>query len=376
MPVQIENQFKLKFSVTDMIGDFDDFISGDELSEFRLIENTGNILPAWELSFVTTNNKVISACQENHTISVSMGHDDYDYTTDLKISAYRIEPVSSSQLKISLTGLLDAYNYITAHAMYDQKASGVEVILAVAGEYFSVNANTGSSQDMQVWNRGSRTGKQFVDELLMHSWAGSTSWFAAAINHKGEFIIKDMSQNISSGEVFTFDVTGLAGGPQFTTPPILVGKPGMLNMIGGYQREFWIYDRLEGGLGELSSIGDATSLMATGSVLNRANLSSKIFSGHMSLNENVHEKYWDAMKQFYMYNASYSTNKMIVTFGENIAINPLDMVLATVEDKDNQTSSNYQTGYWVTGDVIRSIKNRAFSTTVHLYREALNSNQG
>lgn len=226
-----------------------------------------------------------------------------------------------------------------------------------------------------VWNQGNRTSKQFADEIILHSDAPS-SWYCSTITHKSEFIFRDMKEQIAAGEKYTIDEKGIVDGPMCIGKQILTSKSGYVNMLGGYNSKYMGYDRQTGERSN-NSVSTDDKYLSSGSDLCRSPDVQEACKHTLSLNKNIHSKWWSAMHSNMQHLLLYSTNKLILTFQEHVDITPLDIVLFTMADTpDVKQITKFKAGYWIVGEVVYIVANRKFNTAIHLYREALNDNKG
>ena len=78
--IGVEGQYIFRFS----IGEFEDFISNDDLVYFNLIEEAGNVLPTFELTFTSANEKLLSTLNEGNILQVSFGRE-LDHLIDVEL---------------------------------------------------------------------------------------------------------------------------------------------------------------------------------------------------------------------------------------------------------------------------------------------------
>ena len=66
MPIKIDGQFEFQFS----IGSHSDFVTNENISLFKIVEEVGNILPTFELAFYSGKEDLCNSVNEGTKIKV------------------------------------------------------------------------------------------------------------------------------------------------------------------------------------------------------------------------------------------------------------------------------------------------------------------
>jgi hypothetical protein len=376
--IGVEGQYIFVFS----IGGKEDFLEEEDLEEFTLIEEAGNVLPAWQLFFESKDKDLINVLNEGNDLQVDYGGDlkDETLTTKLAISSKRITRTGDQKYYICLKGVYSALPYITMpHTIISEKKPGFDILKATAGKYFSVETEDPPSSDKQYWVQPNITDKKFCDHLSRHMYNAS-SWYATGITSDGKFLIRDMKANIGKKEVFTFLPEGSAGSKTelaYLGDYELHSSAGFINAWHGYEREKPTYtiedDKLE------PLIEKVEPLLAQGTKFARLAKVEKRAALQGMQNENVHENYWKAALRNTMGLALFSSEmiELTITIPRFVKIKILDIVMFFDDELDKKdTSASYHSGLYATGLVSRTLAKKKFTTTIQIFRESHNTMKG
>lgn len=377
-----EGQFVCSISID---GIDEEFMGHDDLDLLKIVEEAGNVLPTFALSFETYLEDVMSKMNDGAIIKVSMGLDiEHMEDYELSVSKFTSEVVGNSVIKISCIGFASKINYITDQPMQitDSK-SGIEAAIEAASNNFNVDSNITKSKDKMKWIQYSITDKKFVGDCLLHSYIPD-SFVASAITASGKYIIRDVKKYIKSlsGSYdwkFTKDSDGkdntivIEGGLNITS------KSGFINNWTGYNKIMNGIDITAKDTSEITS-SDAQVLLSLASEIDKAKTIKDRFAGTRIISDNVHEKYFDSYESNLKGLAALSRLGIPVSFSNEFrSIEPLQIAMYSQPSTNNEDeASEYVTGLYIISNVTKTIQANMFNITCILNREALNvvSNEG
>lgn len=398
MAIEVAGQFFFRFK----LGDLEDFIHEDDLIEFTFIEQVGNVLPTFQLTFKTHSDSVLQLLNEANDLQVAFGQTVEElFEASLVTTRFESKKIGRNQRLVSAIGLLSAMDYLANKKIYiSPKKSGIEVIkdvitgqrenLRVGGRVgqsdnttvlIYPDTNLQESSDLQNWIQPNRSDKQYVSDVWMHT-SIPNSFVACGISSDAQFIIKDIGSLAGAKNAFDWKFT--------TTPedsndivydpdtPELVAQTGFINQWLGYGREY-LELSMEAGTSKLISDEARPILALTDQVARRAGQERRFHSTKMR-NENVHPEYWSAYLRNLIGLATMGSIVQTVAYSNTFKpTRILDLVMFKDEDISNPNineSASYHTGLYVISKVSRTLMNKQLATTVDICRESLNEVMG
>ncbi|NRA76877.1 MAG: hypothetical protein HRU18_01605 [Pseudoalteromonas sp.] len=357
----------------------EEFMEHDGLEMLKIVEEAGNVLPTFALSFKTYLEDVVAKLNDGTIIKVSMGPDlenleDYE----LSVSKFTSQVLGNSHIEIACIGFASKINYITDQPMQitDEK-SGIEVAIETAGKHFKVDSNIEKSKDKMNWIQYSITDKKFMNDLLLHCNVPN-SFVASAITANGDFILRDVAKAVKSlGGLYDWKFTK---DPDDNPKAISIegnleisSKSGFLNNWTGYKKIMNGIDVIAKDTTDIST-EDANVLLALASELDKAKSISDRFSGTRMMSDNVHNKYWECYDRNLKGLASLSRLGIPVSFSNEFkSVKPLQIAMYSQPSTGNEDeASEYVTGLYIISNVTKTIQANMFNITCILNRDALN----
>jgi hypothetical protein len=375
--IGVDGQYLFRFK----LGERDDFIREEDLILFKLVEEAGNVLPTFVLSFTTYEDDIIQYIHEGSDLEVSFGKD-RSGMVDIKLIITRVEPIRSGDQKrmIAVTGMMSAMSYLAAdRTLITDSVSGIEAMKLVASKYFDTSStfNIEKSSGKMRWIQPNIPDRAFVNHCWMHSDV-TDSFCAVGISSDGKFICKDIKKDLKTKFKwrFTSDIRedyDINYDGDFTIDL----NSGMMNNWVGYPREKVVYN-LEEGTSEavMESTSPITAL--TKEIARRADIEKRYAMAGM-INENVHENFWRAYLRNLSHLAMFSQVNVVLSFGNRfLPIRVLDQVMFKEDSvsRPKQESSEFLSGVYYVSKVARIVQNRQFATTVQICRESFNQLKG
>lgn len=369
MTIGVKGQYKFKFS----LGGQSDFFDPQGLEYFTMIEECGNILPSWEISFATENEDILKYVNEGNDLEVSYGNDDNMIDTKLLICKKDINKLGSRMYQIQCKGIYSCIEYITVpHIFISDKTKASEVIKKKAEKYFSID-KVDDDDNEQNWIQHSMTDKGFVNHLALHAYKEG-SFFGTGITSDGKFRFVDINKLASGDYKWKF---GGDGGIKITGDTQFISNAGFLNSWMGYGREQLVQTLEKGGPSTKTS-ENVEAKLTLSSKLERTSDVSKRYAVLGLHNDNCHDKYHNAKLKNIQGLTSYSAEQVELCFMgdfKDIKIFDVAMLKDPSQEKSEASGESYS-GLYIVGLVSRSLSKKQFNTVVHLFREGTNSSSG
>jgi len=372
MAIGVDGQYLLRFNV----GSEEDFIDEDDLTEFSLIEEVGNILPSFQMVFATRKDNIVGMLSENNQFKVSFGRDRNSLVdTPLSITTQESSGMGTDKKTLYMSGLYSALPYmINSKLSISEEKSAIEVISDVVGTRFITDFNASNSLDSQRWIQPNVSDRKFVNEMWLHADLNN-SFPAVGISSDGKFILKDIKKRLSSPYDWRFtknpdpnSAKDLVFDDDYTTKV----SSGFINSIVGYGREKLAYVIEE----ELSQsiLKKVDPIVAITRKIARSEEVEARFAQTAFINDNVHENYWDAFLHNVVHLIGMGAVKLTFSFqGVYIPIRILDLVMfRDTSSTDQKETASHHSGLYFVSKVARTISNRQFITVVEVCRESMN----
>lgn len=373
MSIGIEGSFLFQFT----LGKNKDFIQERDLVEFTLIEEAGNSLPTFRLSFNTNDESILPLLNEANLLQVSFGKDNTELeTAGLSVTGLNTANIGESLKLITVTGIYDAMKFITTNKInITTSTSGIEAMIAAAKPYFKVDSNVVKSSDRQKWVQYNISDRAFINNTWLHSDIPN-SFIGIGITSSGRFIIKDIKKDLR--EDYKWRLTSSIKDEKrdivVDSDPAVDIKTGLINSWTGYGREMNVYD-LDTAV-DTPTLEKATPILALTSKLAKRSDIDKRFASVGIQNENTHPNYWKAYLRNLTHLSSFHNVSVFVSFHNLFkSIKVLDLVMYRTEKTGSgfQSSSEYLSGLYYVTKVARTVSNKQLVTTLKLSRESLNS---
>lgn len=375
--VGVDGQFLFKFRIQDR----EDFINTEDLLYFKLCEAAGNVLPTFEIAFVTLDEKLLGLFHESNDIQVSFGQD-RDSLTDIKLVPMRMTPTRAGVNKhmIVANGFYSALGYINNDNVFiSNKLSGVEAIKQIAAKHFNVSGtfNLAKGFDSQNWIQSAMPDRLFVNQMWMHSNLPN-SFPAIGISSDGKFILKDIKLALKQDFKWRFTPNvQTARDIHYDGDYATDYNTGFINNWVGYTREKTIYN-LEAGSESILSNTTKPIMSLTKEIAKRAEIEKRYAQAGI-ISDNVHAEYWSSYLRNLSSLAVLASVKNTLSFtGVYKPVRVLDLVMLKEDSVASNTgeSSEYNSGLHFITKVARSVQNSKLTTVVECSRESVNALKG
>lgn len=359
------------FDITFKLAEFS--IAEEDLLNFTLVEEAGNILPTFKISFTISSEKIFRVLNEGNDIEISFGRKEDDLI-NAKLIPISVKSHNSGYNKkvVEVVGIYSAASYLNSSKLFiSSKKSAISVLKDLVSTHFTPKFSISTSKDSQYWIQPNISDRKFANNLLLHSNLG-TSFPLFGISSNGEFICKDAKTEV--GKPFKWRFTNTSSDPRdimYDGDYVLESDIGLVNTLTGYSRQKLLFN-LEEGTEEYTLGEDGTILADSNTTIKNSEVEKKFAAAGM-INENVHPNYWSSYMNNISKLSSFSKNSITLSFtGKMFPVKILDLVFFKDKDVETDRTSEYYSGLYFITRVSRSIVNRVLTTVVKLSRESIN----
>lgn len=216
-------------------------ITPDRLKEFYIIEEIGNTLPYFNISFESSD-KWRKYWNENSSLKISMSMGDNStkiVDTKMAILKKDCKDIGNGFFLYSAEGLYvgDKSALVMCQTPFIRQVGpciGTDCIEKCAEQFFKKVSNEASSTGRMPWFQTNETYKDFMDRVIKHSYI-EDSFVTVGITMNGEYRIIDTVKKCQGQEQWTI---GKKGAGSNNLPlivfPVLKSNSGIQNALGGY----------------------------------------------------------------------------------------------------------------------------------------------
>lgn len=370
--INYKNQMRMSFS----IGPYEDFIAEEDMSQLKLVEGAGNIMPLLEMKFKTKIPPLLAYLNETNTLKVQMGVKEIKYDLEYKIKNKHVDMKSDGNYDITIRAMLNNNNYLISpkrrtfgNATSDGKdISGLEVILTVANENFgTIETNITKSDDYMLRIQPGISNKQFIDQIWETLYTPDT-FVLTGITSAGKFKVMDVKALAAKDPKWKFTYKASAAADITPEQEIIEDNSGVNNYLFGYIRQREFYDE-DNGESFVSTTGNTTYLSMS-EHFGRDDI--WMLNTQMARNDNMYNEYWEARDTNLSNFALFSSVNNQFSFGPDWKdIEVLDLVYIETFDPSYNPEEAYS-GLALVSGVSRIYANKKITTYVSLNREGFN----
>jgi len=364
--IGVEGQYVVRF---DLEGT-QDFVRAEDIIDFTIIEEAGNVLPSFEFVLSVSDLDILYKLHEGNTLEVVMGAKQTDMSNISLVPLSRsIQKQGEGKYLVRLAGLCNSMKYIlNCQTRAFSNQSGVAAITSIANTYFDIDSNA-TSRDTQTWIQPNCPDKKFVNNIWMHCNMGD-SFLALGITSDGKFVIKDMLSLLASEPAWRLvDAPGGKANEIFYDPDFFVeGESGFLNKWAGYERIKSVYTLESGANASISPSID--TMLIEGTLERLADVGTRAAENGL-LSDNVHSNYWSSYLRNLSYLAVFSSFKLYTSY-QNVyhGMKILDLVYFADTMPVTHAALLSHSGHYIVTKISRSLTDQRFVTTCQLSRES------
>lgn len=228
--VGVEGQYVLQISLSSSTP-----VKIIEFDHFSLVEETSNLLPFFEISFIA-GGALEEEWNEKTSIPIVISQSTTapeKIKSELQIIHPQVQDLGQGAKRYSANGVLYAPAFTqTPFLKSTSSCNGTDVLEKVATKYFKVDKRA-TSQEQQAWFQTNTTDKKFLDYVMSRCYI-QDAFVYCGITSSGEYIICDPVAESKKSEKYTLamepgpGIVPILGVPQFDS------KSGFMNSIGGY----------------------------------------------------------------------------------------------------------------------------------------------
>lgn len=374
MQLYLKEQYFLNI----VIGGQSDFLTQeDDFIHLVLLEEAGNTLPTFNLSFKVYKEKedIFKYLNEGNIVSIQLGKDpNTTVSSEYVITKCTFSRSGEQMWTVQIYGIQNAMSYLAESKIWaSDRISGVECILEKAEEHFKVESNIKSSSDKQYWVQPNVTDKKFISDVWMHSYRPD-SFIGIGISTGGKFILKDML--VGTGAKWKFGHKPPSEWIKYHSDYIVDIRSGLMNYWAGFNRVRPVWDADEDAEVDISE--SFKPALAQTRYFNRRDDVGDRSLEFRQINDNVDPNYWNAHKRNMTSLALFSSVELGVEYAD--CFRPM-RVLDRVFFLDSRAGSNtseivYHTGYYFISHITRRVDYKNCNTLVVLNRESLSEIKG
>lgn len=379
--IGIEGQYRASFS----IGDIKDFLKEEQLLCFKIIEDTSNVLPIFQLDICIWDEKILKYVNEGKELVISLGKTIHQMT-ESRFKITKSIPIRNGEHKIDLhmVGIFAEMPYLTdKKILITDKITSIDALKQILGQHpkFTFSTNISSTQDKMNWIQPNITNRQFVTHIWTHTYIPD-SFPAIGTTINGEFRYRDIKKLAKEQPKFIFKVCKKEDKKDneiiYETPYEYKTNSTLNNMLYSFGREKLVANLESGDFTLLKQDAVTPTLaMSNDSMVNKEIPPRYDEHSNQSI-DNVHPNFWKAKIQNLVNLFTFSTVKLTVNYHMDYQkIHVLDLVYFKEEELKSQrrSASETITGLYIVTKVSRVIENRTFRTYVEMCRETPNSIQ-
>jgi hypothetical protein len=370
----IEGQYVFDCSIDELRN----FIEFDNQFLFVINEYAGNVMPDFEMAFVSKSDNLMPLLHEGTVLKTKIGRN-YDSIQDLSlyVTSWDSAKHSDGFRLYKLSGFATKLSYPCNYKMGTYKSkSAIASVLEVAKKNFKqIVSNVASSKDSQNWYQPYISDREFIQKTLYRADLGD-SFPMSAITMDNKFILKDVKKDLSdSGYDWKFvrhqqpknekDVS-------YNGDAVVTSNSGIINKIIGYGfnlRSLFI----DAETAVEAEVKGKSVLANTPTLGGLTDVNIKNMGG-IEQTENVHTNY----QKSYYHNITQLLNLSrlelhLTVDAKYYEFKPLDKVMMTESSLENsKVSAEGHSGMYYISFVSRTIQARQFFTTIKINRESVN----
>lgn len=212
----------------------------NDLKEFYIIEETGNNLPTFSITFLSTEawkRYWNENSQLKITLSTSFSSKKI-VDTRVAILSKDVKDIGNGKFLYRADGIYvgDKNATVMCQTPYIQTlgpSTGTDCLEACAKKFFSKVTKKANSTGNHAWFQGHQSYKKFMDHVVQHSYIDK-SFITIGITMNGEYIIIDTVKKCLDKEDWT--IGGIIGNKNIPIlyAPTIKSRSGALNTFGGY----------------------------------------------------------------------------------------------------------------------------------------------
>lgn len=209
----------------------------NQLLEFLLIEETGNLLPTWRISFVA-DKSLEKEWTETQEIPITLSQSTNStekIDTKLQIIRPSVTSLQGGLNTYVATGVLYAPAFTqTPYITITDPCNGTDVLQQIAKKHFSHIDTTKmtASKEVQSWIQSNTTDKKFLDYVVSHCYLPN-NFVGVGITSDGTYRIVDVVKLSNSKEDYQIGGTSSNSLPLLASPSFN-SNSGFMNYISGY----------------------------------------------------------------------------------------------------------------------------------------------
>jgi hypothetical protein len=367
----IDGKFVAEFSIDGK----PDFIDQDDLFDFTIIEQAGNIPPVFSIFFQTLDDEIPQYINEGIELKVTLGRSLNELEKYSLVFQNAEHNKSGNRHLIKATGCINSLKYFDTKVFITDKINGATALEVVGGKHFIMdNQLDKTSSDKMYYRQYNISHKRFVNDIWLSTFIPD-SFPLVGITSEGKMLLRDMKKIINNVKWDLFNQNKKDAFISIAPDYNIVSRKGFFNTYAGVGREKFLYNQ-DDAIGILQSEEVKSFIALTNKISVNADREKKSFENGV-INENVHQNYWRSYLRNITSLANYSSIQLNFNF-QNIfkPIHIYDVVYHKEIATDDKKASEYATGNYVVTKVVKRLQQESYITLVEASREAFNQSKG
>lgn len=360
----VENQFCLAFN----IGGKSDIIQVQDLYEFTLVEEAGNIMPHFKLRGKVSP-AIVKYLNEANNLEVTLGTTPNDVSIVSLFITGIVSAPNEQSYDIACEGMLARPGYFSnCRTGITDKKTALEVIRSIAERYFEFDTNVSATDDSQYWIQYGISDRQFLQQVWMRSYITS-SWSSVAVTHqRNQLRYYDMSKKAKEAAKWRFSTAPQGNEILVQGSSPMESSAAFQNAYKGYAPGQRMFDTQEATDTKAQAQVDVL-LAPRAERPKRDDITTGRIPAGAVRTANMHAHYHEAIQTNEAHNSIFSGFGIQVQYvGKFNLIAPLDR--AFYSDPSISATAEFIGGDYFVSKVVRTFSGMSLVTRVHLTREA------
>lgn len=347
--------------------DIGDDLTVDELYSLQISDEVGLGIPTLKMSLrIIDENKIKKISEPGHKIKIGIGKNQVEESYEFIMMKRKYEEglLGQNLWFITVWGMLDNLTYLrdqkmeTFKSMDDLKNSNeVWDEIMKRNQFSPVSEKSG---DKMNWIQYNITDRQFAEDLSWYGLFKEGDPLLTAIRRNGEAVFKPFSSLKVAPKFNIGNVQGTDFQPQSLN---LDQVDGFMSVWAGSERKI-IAQEMESGEDKELTFSNVPQIIGKG-------FEDIVKSQEREMiNENVHEKWWDAYNQNRVLRASLASMSMGIKFLQYIPMFPLDYVKMSWQETSKLAAIPMVSGEWLVVRSLITLQAFVFEHSFRLSREA------
>lgn len=363
--IGIKGSWVINASINDIM------IKSEELAYLNQIEESGfTVLPSLDLALLTSDRKLIEACNKNSIIKIMISKDlESDKFFEFIIFSVKTEVLAGKKSSITISAIFNLPKYYYECEIDYFNGTSIEAVTKEfnkLGLSVEVNSNT---NDTQSWLKYNLTPQKFIQDLMKVSYKDPNSVFSVGVMSDKTVRVFDLIKSIKSAT----KVIGYTDNSDYLYTRIhkVNNNYGLLDSLSGAGKYIENYNLVSDGYFKEKA---KTTIITTDEIVEFSDL-NRFYSSELSIVDNVNSNYFKGLVNQVQKLSKLSTFSIKIDFVDQfIDFKLFDsyVVRFPQDDSKDRFSNESFSGKWIVTKIINSFQDNSLVTSIELVREGIN----